>query len=72
MDSSYPSPANAWGGWPSRSDGRVGAPSVIEKAATIAEFEDPHPGSLGSAKALLNSPTHPPTGGDKKESSGAR
>jgi hypothetical protein len=38
-----PPPRHAWGGWPSRSDGRVGAVNDIERVITKVVLESPHP-----------------------------
>jgi hypothetical protein len=47
---SHPSPAKAWGGWPSRSDGRVGVLTLTKKSdIDVGFFKNPHPVSLSLA-----------------------
>jgi hypothetical protein len=57
---SYPSPAKAWGGWPSRSDGRVGVRTLPKKSHIDGAFlKTPTP-------ARSRSPTLPTRGREKK------
>src|SRR5579872_2373728 len=59
LAASYPSPALAWGGWPSRSDGRVGGLCHLQ---CLSFFEEPPP-----RLAFARRPS--PQGGRKRSAS---